>query len=49
MMAKLFLENTILDRLPITLSGITHTDFEVIGEICPKLNISLKRNELSLP
>ena len=48
-MAKFFLENTILDRLPLSLSGITHTDFGVTGEVCPKLNISLKRSELSLP
>jgi hypothetical protein len=49
MMAKFFLENTILDRLPMALSGITHVDFKVMGEVCPKLNISLKRSELSLP
>ena len=49
MMAKLFLENTILDRLPMALSGITHTDFHYTGEVCPKLNISLKRSKLSLP
>ncbi len=49
MMAKFFLENTILDRLPMALSGITHTDFHFAGVVCPKLNILLKRNELSLP
>ena len=48
-MAKFFLENTILDRLPLSLSGITHTDFNVTGEVYPKLNMSLKRSELSLP
>lgn len=49
MMAKFFLDNIILDRLPMALSGITHTDFNFTGEVCPKLNISLKRSELSLP
>ena len=48
-MAKFFLENSILDRLPLSLSGITHTDFNVTGEVYPKLNMSLKRSELSLP
>lgn len=48
-MAKFFLENTILDRLPMSLSGITHNDFKALGEVCPKLNISLKSSELSLP
>ena len=49
MMAKLFLENAILDRLPMGLSGITFTVFNFTGEVYPKLNISLKRSELSLP
>jgi hypothetical protein len=49
MMAKLFLENAILDRLPMELSGITFTGFNFTGEVYPKLNISLKRSELSLP
>ncbi|MBZ9633869.1 hypothetical protein [Clostridium sp. FP1] len=49
MMAKFFLENTILDRLPMALSVITHTDFNFTGEVRSKLNISLKRSELSLP
>jgi hypothetical protein len=49
MMAKFFLENMILDRLPMSLSGISFTDFNFTGEVYPKLNISLKRNELSLP
>ncbi|MGK0466531.1 MAG: hypothetical protein ACJAX4_001819 [Clostridium sp.] len=49
MMAKFLLENMILDRLPIALSGISFTDFNFTGEVYPKLNISLKRNELSLP
>ena len=48
-MTKFFLENTILDRLPMSLSGITHNDFNFTREVCPKLNISLKRSELSLP
>ena len=48
-MTKFFLENTVLDRLPMSLSGITHNDFNFTGEVCPKLNISLKRSELSLP
>ncbi|MCJ7690142.1 MAG: hypothetical protein MUO60_12575 [Clostridiaceae bacterium] len=48
-MAKFFLENTILDRLPMALAGIAFTNFCFTGEVCPKLNISLKRSELSLP
>lgn len=48
-MAKFFLENTILDRLPLSLSGISFADFNFAGEVYPKLNISLKRSELSLP
>lgn len=48
-MAKFFLENTILDRLPMALSGITNVDFNFTGVVYPKLNISLKRSELSLP
>ncbi|MCB2361767.1 hypothetical protein [Clostridium estertheticum] len=47
-MAKFFLENTILDRLPMSLSGISFADFNFTGEIYPKLNILLKRRELSL-
>ncbi|MBU3114142.1 hypothetical protein [Clostridium lacusfryxellense] len=48
-MAKFFLENTILDRLPMSLSGISFADIIFMGEVYPKLNISLKRSELSLP
>jgi hypothetical protein len=48
-MAKFFLENSILDRLPMALSGITHVSFKLTGEVYPKLNTSLKRSELSLP
>jgi hypothetical protein len=48
MMAKFFLENMILDRLPMSLSGISFTEFNFTGEVYPKLNISLKRSELSL-
>lgn len=48
-MAKFFLENTILDRLPLSLSGIAHANFNFTGEVYLKLNISLKRSELSLP
>ncbi|MCB2289783.1 hypothetical protein LGK97_08390 [Clostridium sp. CS001] len=48
-MAKFFLENSILNRLPMALSGIAHVDFMLTGEVYPKLNISLKRSELSLP
>ena len=48
-MTKFFLGNTILDRMPLSLSGITHNDLKVTGEVYPKLNISLKRSELSLP
>lgn len=48
-MAKFFLENTILDRLLVSLSGIKFADFNCTGEIYPKLNICLKRRELYLP
>jgi len=48
-MAKFFLENTILDRLPMSLSGISFTNFNFTGKVYPKLNITLKRSELSLP
>jgi len=48
-MAKFFLENTILDRLPMSLSGISFTDIYFAGEVYPKLNILLKRSELALP
>lgn len=33
MMAKFFLENAILGRLPIALSGISFTDFNFKGEV----------------
>lgn len=49
MMAKFFLENTTLDRLPMAVSGVSYALFNSAGEVCPKLNISLKRSELSLP
>jgi len=48
-MAKVFLVNTILDRLPVALFGITHVNATFTGEVCPKLNIALKRSKLSLP
>ncbi len=48
-MAVFFLENTILDRLPMALAGVAFTNFRFKGEVYPKLNISLKRSELSLP
>ncbi|WP_275051625.1 hypothetical protein [Clostridium manihotivorum] len=37
-----FLDNTILDRLPMSLSGITHVNFGSKGQVCPKLNMILK-------
>ena len=40
-MQSFVLENTILDRLPMALSGITHIQCEITGEVCPKLNIFL--------
>lgn len=49
MMTKFFLENTILDRLPMALSGVSYANFNFTGEVYLKLNISLKRSELSLP
>lgn len=48
-MAKFFLVNTILDRLPMAFFVITHVDFNFTGEVYPKLNIMLKRSKLSLP
>ncbi|MBU5483870.1 hypothetical protein KQI86_05975 [Clostridium sp. MSJ-11] len=48
-MANFFLVNTILDRLPMSLSGITHVNFDFTGGVCPKLNNVLKRSKLSLP
>ena len=48
-MAKFFLQNITLDRLPMALSGISFADFNFTGEVYPKLNMSLKRSELSLP
>ena len=48
-MTKFFLENAILDRLPMSLSGISYNDFNFTGEVYPKLNTLLKRSELSLP
>ncbi len=41
-MKYFFLENAILDRLPMSLSGITHVNFGSKGQVCPKLNIILK-------
>ena len=38
-MKQCFFENTILDRLPISLSGITHVLIQSALEVCPKLNI----------
>jgi len=34
--------NTILDRLPMTLFGITNTVVRFAGGVCPKLNIVTK-------
>lgn len=48
-MMNFFLAGTILDRLPMSLFGITYAIFNFMGEVCPKLNIMLKRSELSLP
>lgn len=48
-MANFDLVNTILDRLPMALSGITHVNFDFTGEVYPKLNSLLKRSKLSLP
>ena len=31
-------ENTILDRLPMSLSGITHVSVRFTGKVCPNLN-----------
>lgn len=41
-MQSFVLENTISDRLPMALSGITHTQYLIMGEVCPKLNNFLK-------
>lgn len=48
-MVYFFLENNILDRLPLSLSGITNADFGLRGQVCPKLNIDFKKNAVSLP
>jgi len=48
-MTKFFLENAILGRMPMSLSGISYEDCNFTGEVYPKLNILLKRSELSLP
>lgn len=48
-MSSFFLVSTILDRLPMALSGITHVIAHFTGEFCPKSNTILKRSELSLP
>ncbi|MGH4120501.1 hypothetical protein [Clostridium sp.] len=48
-MAMFFLENTILDRLPMSLAGISFTGFHFTGEVYLKLNMLLKRSELFLP
>ena len=41
--------NTILDRLPMALSGITHVVCPFAGGVCPKLNSVSKQSESSLP
>lgn len=48
-MTKSFLVSTILGRLPMSLFGITYAIYSFTVEVCPKLNIILKRSELSLP
>ncbi|GFZ33753.1 hypothetical protein CSC2_42790 [Clostridium zeae] len=48
-MVYFFLDNSILDRLPLSLSGITNADFRLKGQVCPKLNIVLKSSAVSLP
>jgi len=42
-MTKFFLENAILDRMPISLSGIVYNDFNFTGEVYPKLNVTKKK------
>ena len=44
-MMQFVFENTILDRLPMSLSGITHVSEGFMGEICPKLNSFRKQSE----
>jgi hypothetical protein len=48
-MVYFFLKNNILNRLPLSLSGITNADFGLKGQVYPKLNIMLKRKAVSLP
>ncbi len=48
-MTKVFLVNTILDRLPMSLFGITYVIASFTGGVYAKLNIELKRNKLFLP
>ena len=48
-MTKFFLVNTILNKLPISLFGITYRVDPFTGRVYPKFDIILKRSELSLP
>lgn len=48
-MTNFFLVNTILDRLPMSVFGITYKNSDIIGQVCLKLNIVLKRSKFSLP
>ncbi|WP_252222075.1 MULTISPECIES: hypothetical protein [unclassified Clostridium] len=48
-MTNFFLVNTILNRLPMSIFGISYIVFNFTGVVYLKLNIVLKRSELSLP
>ena len=44
-MMQFVFENTILDRLPMSLSGMTHISVMFAGGVCPKLNRFQKQSE----
>ncbi|WP_170311537.1 hypothetical protein [Vallitalea okinawensis] len=46
-MGQQVFDNIILDRLPMSLSGITHVDDRFTGEVCPKLHI--QKRMLAIP
>lgn len=48
-MTRVFLVNIILDRLPMSIFGITYVNLNFTGQVYAKLNIVLNRNELALP
>lgn len=47
MMGQQVFDSMILNRLPMSLSGITHVDDRITGEVCPKLHI--QKHMLAIP